>query len=222
MSLFYYFFILVSRSTRVPVVYVIVSLLFTLGFIAIITWAVSYVLLLVLSGSDLFCFDFLLMSVNSPEPSDPSSSGGGNNDSGGGPSGDDNNSGRNSPSSSSNDSSSNNSDDDLEENDVPDRHSAMSMCEHHSCMLGSDLASHSDRGGFVCDSNPIVVGEGENRTLVHHSAFTPSGDIPLVCTNCYALICYDCANNFDYDSQAQVSDSPLPGNSSSSDSDSDW
>ena len=190
--LFYYFYIILLRYNRTPLLYNVITLCITLGFLAFIFWGLAYGFSLLLGETGLSSFGFLLMSDDgSGSPgSSPSSSEGNNGGSGG----------------ESPDPGNNNEDVPLDEGDVPEPHGPRALCTHESFMGASDLESLENKEDIQCDMNPAYQGEG--RPLVSHSAFPPDGDPPVLCSNCHALICHNCATGLDVSSDASLGDSP--------------
>lgn len=207
--LFYYFYIIISRPNNIPLVYIIVSLSITLSFIALVTWGISYGLLLLLDNSSTFSFDFLLMSDNNPSSPEGNSGGSGENSGGSGE-----NSGGSGGSSPNND----NNENEIDENDVPELHGLRATCQHLTCFPASDLESLEYREDIPCDFNPIY--QGPDMPLESHSAFPPEGSLPIICGNCSAIICHDCANNLNYDSGASLGSTPPINDNNSNNSDS--
>lgn len=92
----------------------------------------------------------------------------------------------------------------LDEGDVPDLHGLRATCTHDSYMTTNDVPL--ENRGDPCDFNPTYQGEG--RPLASHPAFPPDGYPPVMCSTCHALICYDCANSMQVDSDASLGSSP--------------
>jgi hypothetical protein len=158
---------------------------------------------LLLGNSSAFSFDFLLMSDNSPGSSNPSSPEGNSDGSGGSSPNNDNN--NNNEDNNNND---NNDSNRVDEEEVPEP-GLIATCEHPSYMSGRDLDTPENRANLPCDLNPTY--QGPNMPLLSHSAFSPQGDPPVMCSRCFGIFCHDCVTNLDYDSGASLGSSPAPG-----------